>query len=44
MRTIKNDVRYYGYKDHVKADAKSKIILDYTVISASVHDSNEIPK
>ena len=42
--TIKNGVRYYGYKDHVKADAKSKIILDYTVISASVHDSNEISK
>ena len=33
-----------GYKDHVKAGAKSKIILDYTVTSASVHDSNEIPK
>ena len=42
--TIKNGVKYYGYKDHVKADTKSKIILDYTVTSASVHDSNEIPK
>ena len=40
----KNGERYYGYKDHIKADVKSKIILDYTVTSASVHDSNEISK
>lgn len=29
------------YKDHVKADADSKLILDYTVIPANVHDSKE---
>ena len=32
---------YYGYKDHVKADLKSKIVTDYTVTAASVHDSTE---
>lgn len=42
--TSKNGERYYGYKNHVKADVKSKVILDYTVTSASVHDSNEISK
>lgn len=30
---------HYGYKDHVKADADSKIITDYMVTSANVHDS-----
>jgi transposase, IS5 family len=35
----KNDVNYYGYKDHVKCDSKSKIILKYDVTDASVHDS-----
>jgi IS5 family transposase len=38
--TKKNDVSYFGYKDHVKQDAKSKIITKYTVTDASVHDSN----
>jgi transposase, IS5 family len=42
--TVKSGQRYYGYKNHVKADLKSKLILDYTVTSASVHDSNEIGK
>ena len=31
----------YGYKDHVKVDADSKLILDYAVTSANIHDSNE---
>ena len=39
--TKKRDETHYGYKDHVKADADSKIILDYTVTPANVHDSNE---
>ena len=30
---------HYGYKNHVKADAESKIITGYTVTSANVHDS-----
>jgi IS5 family transposase len=38
--TQKNKVSYFGYKDHVKQDAKSKIITEYMVTDASVHDSN----
>ena len=30
----------YGYKNHVEADVKYKIIRDYKVTDASVHDSN----
>lgn len=37
--TIKNKVRYYGYKNHAKVDAKSKLIKSYAVTDASVHDS-----
>lgn len=39
--TKKNGKSYYGYKDHVKADEKSKFIDTYTVTDASVHDSQE---
>jgi len=39
--TKKNNVSYFGYKDHIKTDAKSKIITKYTVTSASPHDSQE---
>lgn len=42
--TKKRDETHYGYKNHVKADAASKLIKDYTVTSASVHDSVEFPK
>jgi len=37
--TKKNNQNYYGYKNHTKVDAKSKIITKYTVTPASVHDS-----
>ena len=37
--TKKNGVSYYGYKNHVKCDQKSKLITSYTVTDASVHDS-----
>ncbi len=37
--TQKNGVNYFGYKDHVKEDAKSKLIVKYKVTEASVHDS-----
>ena len=37
--TKKNDRSFFGYKDHVKVDAGSKLILDYEVTTASVHDS-----
>ena len=37
--TKKNDEKHYGYKNHVKVDSKSKLIDDFRVTSASVHDS-----
>jgi IS5 family transposase len=37
--TQKNKVNYFGYKNHVKTDAKSKLITKYMVTDASVHDS-----
>jgi IS5 family transposase len=37
--TQKNKVNYFGYKNHVKEDAKSKLITRYHVTDASVHDS-----
>jgi len=37
--TKKNNEVHYGYKNHVKADADSKLITDYAVTSAEVHDS-----
>lgn len=38
--TKKGDERHFGYKNHVKVDSKSKMILDYRTTAASVHDSN----
>lgn len=40
--TKKNNVSYFGYKNHIKVDSKSKLIISYTVTDASVHDSQEI--
>ena len=40
--TVKNKERHYGYKDHVKVDADSKLITGYSVTNASVHDSQAI--
>jgi len=40
--TKKNDVTYYGYKDHVKVCRASKLITTYDVTSASVHDSQAL--
>jgi transposase, IS5 family len=40
--TKKNNVSYFGYKNHAKIDAKSKILTNYSVTDASVHDSQEI--
>ena len=37
--TKKNNETYYGYKDHVKVDKDSKMIVDFIVTSANVHDS-----
>ena len=40
-RTKKNGKSYYGYKDPVKTDKKSKLIDSYTVTDAGVHDSQQ---
>ena len=36
--TKKNNATFYGYKNHVKADARTKLIEEYIVTDASVHD------
>ena len=38
----KGNESFFGYKDHVKCDLESKIITDFTVTDASVHDSQEL--
>ena len=35
----KNQEVHFGYKDHVKVDKASKMIVDFTVSEAHVHDS-----
>ncbi len=35
----KNEEVHYGYKDHVKVDKDSKMIVCFTVSTANVHDS-----
>lgn len=40
--TKKNNVSYYGYKNHAKCDLKSKLITGYEVTDASVHDSQPV--
>lgn len=42
--TRKGGETHYGYKDHVKADADSKLITDYAVTTASTHDSQPMPE
>jgi IS5 family transposase len=37
--TKKNNETYYGYKNHIKADDKSKLLATYEVTDTSVHDS-----
>ena len=36
----KGDERHFGYKNHIKTDSDSKLITNYMVSDASVHDSN----
>ena len=38
-RTEKNKASYFGYKNHVRGDGKSKLITKYSVTPAGVHDS-----
>ena len=40
--TKENTEVHYGYKNHVKADAQSKLIEQYVVTDASVHDSQRL--
>ena len=40
--TKKNGETFYGYKNHAKVGAKSKIINTYCVTDASVHDSQAL--
>lgn len=40
--TKKNNIPYYGYKNHVKSDVKNKLIEKYNVTDASVHDSQPV--
>jgi IS5 family transposase len=36
---VKNKEVHYGYKNHIKADAKTKLIINYSTTPANVHDS-----
>ena len=40
--TKKNQVSYFGFKNHVKTDARRKLIVKYMVTDASVHDSQAL--
>ncbi len=40
--TKKHGKTFYGYKNHVNADAKHKLIRRYDVSDASVHDSQKL--
>lgn len=42
--TKKNDVSFYGYKNHIKVDKNSKLIVDFQTTPASVHDSQVMPE
>jgi IS5 family transposase len=38
----KNEEVHFGYKDHILCDVASKMIIDYRVTAASVHDSKAL--
>ena len=40
--TKKNNENFYGFKNHIVVDSKSKFIDNYVVTSASVHDSQTL--
>lgn len=40
--TKKNDVSYYGYKDHISIDVEHGFIRRYAVTGAAVHDSQTL--
>src|SRR3954453_4123097 len=37
-----NGKSYFGYKNHVKADSKTKLITAYKVTAANIHDSEQL--
>jgi len=37
--TKKNDEKHYGYKNHINADQANKLVQNYAVSDAAVHDS-----
>jgi IS5 family transposase len=37
----KNKELHYGYKDHIKVDKESKLIMKYAVTTATVHESQK---
>ncbi|MDD3815426.1 MAG: transposase [Desulfocapsaceae bacterium] len=37
--TKKNGKSFYGYKNHISVDAKHKLIRNFSLTSAEVHDS-----
>ena len=37
--TKKNEKTFYGYKNHINADVRHKLIRSYVITLASVHDS-----
>jgi len=38
----KNKMNFFGYKNHIKVDSDTKLINNYMVTDASVHDSQEL--
>lgn len=42
--TKKGNSRYFGYKNHINADVKNKLVRSYEITSAEVHDSQLFEK
>jgi len=42
--TTKNGENYFGYKNHIKADNKTKLITGYKATTANIHDSELMDK
>ena len=40
--TQKGNKNFFGYKDHINADQKTKMMTNYTVTPASTHDSQAV--
>ena len=40
--TRKNNQNYFGYKNHIKVDTKTKLITGYEVTAASVHEKDVV--